>query len=76
MCLSRDDTDAVRTVHGGPCDDPVWCYDIPSVSGYVRVAVVLLYSFVLAASVVFCRNRLRNWCHSESSRRKASVDRP
>jgi len=58
LCLSRDDVDGVRTLHGGACADPVWCYESPSTTGYTRVSTSLLYAFVLASLAVFVRNRL------------------
>ena len=57
LCLSRDDVDGVRSIYGGVCDDPIWCYESPSTSGYTRVSTTLLYSFIVASTVVFLRNR-------------------
>lgn len=58
LCLSRDDVDGVRSIYGGVCDDPIWCYENQSTTGYTRVSTALLYSFMLASLVVFIRNRL------------------
>jgi len=58
MCLTRDDVDALRTYHGGACDDPIWCYESASYSGYIRIATTFLYSFLLSCSIVFVRNRV------------------
>lgn len=57
LCLSRDDVDAVRSIYGGVCDDPVWCYESPSTTGYTRVSTAMLYSFAAASLIVFVRNR-------------------
>lgn len=58
LCLSRDDVDGVRSIYGGVCNDPIWCYEIPSTTGYTRVSTALLYSFIVASLIVFVRNRL------------------
>jgi hypothetical protein len=58
LCLSRDDVDGVRSIYGGVCDDPPWCYELSSHSGYTRIATGLLYSFVVGSCIVFVRNRL------------------
>lgn len=58
LCLSRDDVDGVRSIYGGVCDDPIWCYESPSTTGYTRVSTALLYSFIVASLIVFVRNRL------------------
>ena len=57
LCLSRDDVDGVRSIYGGVCDDPIWCYESPSTTGYTRVSTALLYSFIVASLIVFVRNR-------------------
>lgn len=57
LCLARDDVDAVRSIYGGVCDDPIWCYESPSTAGYTRVSTALLYSFMFSLLVVFVRNR-------------------
>lgn len=57
LCLSQDDVDGVRSIYGGVCDDPVWCYESPSTTGYTRVSTALLYSFIVASLIVFVRNR-------------------
>lgn len=57
LCLSRDDVDGVRSIYGGICDDPIWCYESPSTTGYTRVSTALLYSFIIASLIVFVRNR-------------------
>lgn len=56
-CLARDDADAVRSLYGGQCADPVWCYDEDD-GGATRVAVALVYGFVVAWAVVVLRNVL------------------
>lgn len=63
-CLARDDVDGVRTLHGGDCAAPVWCYETASLAGFSRVAVALVYAFALAWLVVgvrdcLCRPRWR-----------------
>ena len=65
MCLSRDDVDGVRSIYGGVCDDPIWCYENVSTMGYTRVSTALLYSFCIAALIVFVRNRVEA-CRSSS----------
>ena len=57
LCLSQDDVDGVRSIYGGVCGDPIWCYESPSTTGYTRVSTALLYSFILASLIVFVRNR-------------------
>ena len=57
-CLSRDDVDGVRSLYGGRCDDPVWCHDGSSLSGTSRIAVALVYGFVVAWVVVVLRNTI------------------
>lgn len=57
-CLSRDDVDGLRTLWGGRCEDPVWCYSSPSLSGFYRLHTAFVYSFAIAWSVVFLRNRI------------------
>lgn len=58
LCLTRNDVDGVRSRYGGVCDDPIWCYESPSTTGYTRVSTALLYSFIVASLIVFVRNRL------------------
>lgn len=58
-CLSRDDVDGARTLWGGRCDDPVWCYALESRSGFYRLHTSLLYSFVFAWLVVLVRTLAR-----------------
>lgn len=57
-CLTRDDADGVRTLYGGGCDDPVWCYELRDASGYGRVAVALVYAATFSLLVVAARNAL------------------
>lgn len=57
-CLSRDDADGARTLYGGRCDDPVWCYESYDVSGYHRVLVALVYSLAVSLVVVGVRNAI------------------
>ena len=54
-CLTKDDADAVRTIHGGECASPVLCFETEDNSGYVRIAVALVYSIVVSWLVVLCR---------------------
>ena len=63
LCLSRDDVDAARSIYGGVCDDPIWCYEFPNAYGYTRVSSAILYSFIVASLIVFVRNRLRDRCY-------------
>lgn len=60
-CLSRDDVDGVRTIWGGDCAQPVWCYTSRSVSGFYRIHTSLVYSFTIAWFVVFLRDLHRRW---------------
>ena len=55
-CLSRNDVDGVRTLWGGDCSDPVWCYSTSSLSGFYRINTSLVYAFTFAWLVVFLRN--------------------
>lgn len=67
-CLSRDDVDGVRTLWGGDCLEPVWCYTTNSMSGFYRIHTSLVYSFAIAWALVFVRNRCSRckqcawWC--------------
>ena len=62
LCLSQDDVDAVRSIYGGVCGDPIWCYEFPTAYGYTRVSTAILYSFIVASAIVFVRNRTRDRC--------------
>jgi hypothetical protein len=64
-CLRADDADAVRTLYGGACADPVWCYE--GSAGYARVAVALAYGHAAALLVVGARNA----CARRAARRRA-----
>lgn len=55
-CLGRDDVDAVRTLYGGICADPGWCYDRATFDGLSRVAIAFVYSFLVAFLFVSFRN--------------------
>lgn len=55
-CLTHDDADAVRTLHGGDCGSHIWCDQTPSLAGGSRLAVALVYSFVFAWGVVGLRD--------------------
>ena len=68
-CLSRDDVDGVRTMWGGDCLDPVWCYTSPSLSGFSRLHTSLVYSFAIAWTVVFLRNLYSRWHRDRVERR-------
>ena len=49
VCLSTDDVDGMRTLHGGVCEDPTWCHDTERDGGGVRrVAIAGLYAVLLA----------------------------
>lgn len=56
LCLSTDDVNAVRTLWGGSCTDPTWCYVTPSVEGLSRLSNAFVYAFGLAWLVVLVRN--------------------
>jgi hypothetical protein len=60
-CLARDDADAVRTLYGGACDDPVWCYDMPSLAGQARAATAVVYGVLVACAVVGARDAMARW---------------
>lgn len=55
-CLTREDTDAVRSRYGGICSDPVWCYEVTDYSGYSRIAVGVVYAFLISWGVIAVRN--------------------
>lgn len=55
-CLSQDDANAVRTLYGGICADPVWCYERTTYDGLSRVAIAFVYSFLVAFFFVSLRN--------------------
>ena len=56
LCLAQDDIDAVRSLYGGPCNDPNWCYSSVSMTGLSRFSMSLVYSFMIAYGVVLLRN--------------------
>lgn len=58
MCLMRDDVDAARTLLGGTCDDPVWCYEHSLYGGLAQSLVAVCYGVLGALVVVFVRNRV------------------
>ena len=74
-CLSRDDVDAVRTLWGGDCDDPVWCYASRSLSGFYRLHTSLVYSFAVAWTVVFARNRIARCLRTRAARRVTTTSK-
>ena len=55
-CLTSDDVAGIRTLYNGTCDADTWCYEFADPSGYARVAVALVYAFLLACVVVELRN--------------------
>ena len=59
-CLSRDDVDGLRTIYGpaNGCDTPAWCYRATSFTGHYRIAVALVYGFVLSWLFVLVRSSL------------------
>lgn len=54
-CLKRDDVDGLRSMYGGACADPVWCYQATSFAGFSRLSVSLVYAFTFAWLVVVLR---------------------
>ncbi len=72
-CLSRDDADGVRSLYGGDCDDPVWCYATTSFAGFTRLSISFVYSFLGAWVAVFARNSYERW---KWGRRRARVSLP
>lgn len=54
-CLSQDDVDAVRSIYGGDCDQPAWCYEFVSFAGFARFAVALLYAVLVSWTIVGLR---------------------
>jgi hypothetical protein len=61
-CPQRDDVDAVRTLYGGDCSQPIWCYETHSFASAARLAVAIVLAFVVAWCVVtlrvFCATRV------------------
>ena len=55
-CLDRNDVDGLRSIYGGDCAAPVWCYETSSDAGIGRLAVALLYGFLGAWLVVAVRS--------------------
>lgn len=57
-CLTRDDVDGLRTLYPGvlSCDAPIWCYDMNTEGGFFRIAVSLLYGFLLSCIIVGLRD--------------------
>jgi len=55
-CLAQDDVDAVRTLYGGDCAQPAWCYQAASLAGMSRVSVSIVYSFLIAWALVALNN--------------------
>ena len=66
-CLSRDDVDAARTLHGGVCDAPVYCFYTDHTIGYNRIPIAIAYAsiIVLTASLTcrLCRYTMANIQH-------------
>ena len=54
-CPLTDDVDAVRTLYGGNCSEPIWCYEKKSLAGTARIAVAIVLSFVVSWIVVTLR---------------------
>jgi hypothetical protein len=71
VCLSADDARAVRTLYGGDCAAPVFCYASDDPSGAYRIVVALAYAFAVAW--VFVRSRTLVW---RAWRRCRRVRRP
>lgn len=71
-CLSRDDVNGLRSIYGGACDAPIWCYESASYTGYSRVAVALLYGFVLAWGFVVFRDAVER-CATRYRRRRRTT---
>lgn len=51
-CISQDDADAIRTLYGGACQDPIWCYETVHFSSCTRFAILLVYSFLFASAIM------------------------
>ena len=58
-CLQLDDAHAARTLHGGDCGAPVYCYDVGSSHGFEYMGIALLYG-VTFALVMTCLLRRTN----------------
>lgn len=63
-CLSRNDVDGLRSKFGpaNGCEAPVWCYQQTSLAGPSRVAVAMVYGFVMAWLFVFVRRVVYDRC--------------
>ena len=66
-CLQRDDVDGLRSLYGGRCDDPVWCYQVASFAGFSRFSVSLVYAFLIAWLFVAARNAV-SYCRARRRR--------
>lgn len=55
-CPDVDDVNGARTLHGGSCSDPVFCYSTNTHTGFARVAVALVYAFAVSWAIVCVRN--------------------
>ena len=54
-CLSQDDVDGVKSIHGGSCSEDLKCYETVDFSGFSRLFVALLYTFTLSWTIVTMR---------------------
>lgn len=67
-CLSQQDADGLRSTYGGDCDAPVSCYETASFVGFSRIAVALVYGFLVSWGVVTLRHclepRARRYLHA------------
>ena len=72
-CLGRDDADGVRSLYGGNCDDPVWCYATSSFAGFTRLSISFVYSFIGAWMVVFLRSRCARRVERTTAKTRAPI---
>ena len=62
-CLSQDDVDGAKSIHGGQCSESLKCYQTVDYSGFSRLAIALLYTFIISWTVVSirtCFHRVRD----------------
>lgn len=65
-CLSTDDVDAVRSLWGGDCSQPAWCYETVQLSGMYRVSNALVYAFGIAWLLTFTRQAYATYCRKNA----------
>lgn len=74
-CLTRNDADGLRTHYGAAlCNEAVRCYDRTSFTGHSRVAVAIVYGFLISWLVVSIRRRLRDCMQRKKSTSTPAVE--